>query len=163
MNVTFWVEEEEFRLRLEEGKSGSFRVALNGRTHDVSAEFINPDEVLLNVDGRVFNVTVSGGAGGHSVFVNGHVFRVARRAPLRAPGPERGRSRKKEVSVSMPGRVIQVLAGEGDEVSEGQAVMILEAMKMQNEIKAPRSGILRRLSARAGETVEAGAVLFTVE
>jgi biotin carboxyl carrier protein len=56
-----------------------------------------------------------------------------------------------------------VLAGEGDEVAEGQPVMILEAMKMQNEIKAPRSGTLRRLNAQAGETVEAGAVLFSVE
>lgn len=163
MNVRFWIEGEEFRLGLEEGRGGVFRVALNGRTHDVSAEFLNRDEVLLNVDGRVFNVTVSGGRDGDAVFVNGRVFRVDKKAPATSSGQDRGRTRKREVSVSMPGRVVQVLAEEGGEVSEGQPVMILEAMKMQNEIKAPRSGTLRRLGARSGETVEAGAVLFIVE
>jgi len=163
MNVTLWVDGEEFRIRMQESGVGRYRIALNGRSHDVSAEFINPDEILLNVDGRIFNVTLSDKADGRSVFVNGRMFRVARNAPSKISGQERGRSRKKEVSVSMPGRVVQVLAEEESRVSEGQPVMILEAMKMQNEIKAPRSGTLRRLKVRAGETVEAGAVLFVVE
>ncbi|OGD10961.1 MAG: hypothetical protein A2Y86_03030 [Candidatus Aminicenantes bacterium RBG_13_62_12] len=163
MNVTLWVEGEAFRLKLEEGKPGFFRISLNDRTHDVSAEFINPEEVLLNVDGRVFNVTINSGAEAHSVFVNGHAFQVARKASSGMEEQERGRAKKKEVSASMPGRVAQVLAAEGDEVREGQPVLVLEAMKMQNEIKAPRSGILRRLSVRAGATVEAGAMLFAVE
>lgn len=163
MNMTLWIEGEEFRLRLEEKEGGRYRAALNGRDHDVSAEFINPDEVLLNVDGRVFNVTLSRKADVRSVYVNGRRFQVERTAASRVSGQERGRSRRKDVSVSMPGRVVRILAEEGSQVMEGQPVMILEAMKMQNEIKAPRSGTLRRLGARAGVTVEAGAVLFTVE
>lgn len=163
MNTVFWIEGEEFHLRLQEGRTGFYRVALNGRAHEVSAEFINPEEILLNVDGRVFNVTINSNAESHSVFVNGHRFVVEKNAPGRISGQERNRSKKKEVAVSMPGRVIQVLAAEGEELREGQPVMILEAMKMQNEIKAPRSGILRRLGVAPGATVEAGTLLFTVE
>jgi biotin carboxyl carrier protein len=62
----------------------------------------------------------------------------------------------------MPGRVVQVLAAVGDEVKEGQPILVLEAMKMQNEIKAPQAGRLTRVRFRAGDYVEAGSILFTV-
>ncbi len=52
---------------------------------------------------------------------------------------------------------------EGDKVKEGQAVLVLEAMKMQNEIKSPQSGIITKINPTAGDSVEAGALLFSVE
>jgi biotin carboxyl carrier protein len=62
----------------------------------------------------------------------------------------------------MPGRIVKVLLKEGDEVCEGQAVMILEAMKMQNEIKSPQSGHIGKIGPQTGDSVETGALLFTV-
>jgi biotin carboxyl carrier protein len=52
---------------------------------------------------------------------------------------------------------------EGEKVREGQAVLVLEAMKMQNEIKSPQSGTITRIVPKAGDSVEAGSLLFTVE
>jgi len=163
MNLTFWIDGEEFRLKLEDGSAGRLRAVLGQRSYEVRAEFINPEEVLLNIDGRVYNVTVSSNSLSHSVIVNGHLFRVDKRAPLRAGREERGRSRKGDVTVPMPGRVVQVLAAEGEEVCQGQPILILEAMKMQNEIKSPCAGRLSRLHVRPGASVETGAVLFSVE
>jgi biotin carboxyl carrier protein len=163
MNLTFWIDGEEFKLALADGSSGRLRAVLGEQAYEVQAEFLNPEEVLLNVDGRVYNVTISSNSLSHSVFVNGHFFRVEKRASLKAGREERGRLKKGDVTVSMPGRVVQVLAAEGEEVREGQPVLILEAMKMQNEIKSPCAGRLTRLGVRPGASIEAGAVLFSVE
>lgn len=63
----------------------------------------------------------------------------------------------------MPGRVVRVLVSPGETVTQGQGCVVIEAMKMQNELKAPRAGIVAKLTATVGETVAAGAVLLVVE
>jgi biotin carboxyl carrier protein len=63
----------------------------------------------------------------------------------------------------MPGKIVKVLLAEGDKVEEGQAVLILEAMKMQNEIKSPQKGKVTKIGPEAGDSVETGALLFSVE
>jgi pyruvate carboxylase subunit B len=63
----------------------------------------------------------------------------------------------------MPGLVLLVEVSEGDRVSEGQGILIIEAMKMENEIRAPVAGLVRRLSVSAGDTVERDALLCVVE
>jgi len=60
----------------------------------------------------------------------------------------------------MPGRVVKVLAAEGDTVRKGQALMILEAMKMEHTITSPREGVIERVSFRENELVPADAILF---
>ena len=64
---------------------------------------------------------------------------------------------------SMPGKVVRILVRERAEVEAGQGIVIVEAMKMQNEIKSPKKGILRRLLAVEGNNVNAGDVLAIVE
>ena len=68
-----------------------------------------------------------------------------------------------DVVAPMPGLVLQTNAQEGDEVEEGQAVIILEAMKMENVIKAPAGGTISKIKVKEGETVDKNAVLFTLE
>jgi biotin carboxyl carrier protein len=63
----------------------------------------------------------------------------------------------------MPGRVVRVLVSEGDEVAEQQGLVVIEAMKMQNELKSPKAGRLAKLAATIDRTVEAGDVLAIVE
>ena len=63
----------------------------------------------------------------------------------------------------MPGRIVKVYVKEGEKVKDGQPVLVLEAMKMQNEIKSPQSGKITKMNPKAGESVEAGSLLFTVE
>jgi pyruvate carboxylase subunit B len=68
-----------------------------------------------------------------------------------------------DVRAIMPGRIRAILVPEGETVRNGQGVVVVEAMKMENEIPAPKDGRVSRVRVRPGDTVEAGAALFTVE
>lgn len=70
---------------------------------------------------------------------------------------------EKTVVAPMPGLILRVEVAEGDEVAEGQGVVVVEAMKMENELKAPAAGVVTRVSVNAGDTVEKGAVLIVLE
>jgi biotin carboxyl carrier protein len=163
MNLLFWLGQKEVKVSIEEREKNTFRVFVDGQDHDVSAEFVGRDELLLNVNGRIFNVIINSNSVSHSVFVNGQSFKIEKRSTLKMLREDKGRQKRKDVKITMPGRVVQVLAADGDEVTEGQAVLVLEAMKMQNEIKAPQSGRVRQIRNRPGDYVEAGSVLFSVE
>jgi biotin carboxyl carrier protein len=163
MNFLFWLGEKEVKVSLEPSGDNLLRVCLGKTPYNVRAEFIGREEILLNVDGRIFNVIIHSNSLSHSVFINGRLFRVEKRSALKALREAKGPPKKRDVKITMPGRVVQLLAGQGDEVKEGQPILVLEAMKMQNEIKAPQAGRLGRVCFQAGDYVEAGAILFTVE
>jgi len=163
MNFSFWLGQKECSINLEERDKNVFRATVGDRSYEVSAEFITRDELLIKIDGKVYNVVVNSNLLSHSVYVNGRHFRVEKRSAFKILREEKGRLKRRDVKITMPGRVVQVMAQEGDEVRTGQPVLVLEAMKMQNEIKAPQAGKICRLNFRAGDYVEAGAVLFSVE
>jgi len=163
MNFLFWLGQKEVKVSLNAAGENLFCVSVGDSAYDVSAEFIGQEEILLNIDGRIFNVIVHSNSLSHSVFVNGRLFRIEKRSALKILREEKGRQKKRDVKITMPGRVVQVLAAPGDEVQEGQPILVLEAMKMQNEIKAPQAGKIARVCFRAGDYVEASSILFTVE
>jgi len=68
-----------------------------------------------------------------------------------------------QVCAPMPGMVVDVLVEEGQEVTEGQGVLVVEAMKMENELKAPKDGVIRDLTAVKGQTVESGVALCMID
>lgn len=72
-------------------------------------------------------------------------------------------TQEKHVESPMPGKILQVMVSPGAEVSEGDSLLVLEAMKMENVIRAPRAGIIEEVQARVGEAVEKAAVLVTYE
>ena len=75
----------------------------------------------------------------------------------------RGARRREVVTAYMPGRVVAVLVAEGEEVRAGQGILVLEAMKMENEIRAEHDGVVKRVLVAAGEAVEGGDVPFELE
>jgi len=68
-----------------------------------------------------------------------------------------------ELRAPMPGKVVKVLASEGAEVQANQGILVMEAMKMQNEIKSPKQGVVKRIGVKEGAAVNAGDVLAVVE
>lgn len=162
MNFSFWLDDKEYRIRLEEKMENEIRVSLGKKEFRVSVEFISGDEILLNVNGRVHNVIVNSNSLFYSVYVNGRFFKVEKKSVLQLLGKSGAKAQKRDIKTSMPGRIVKVFVKEGDRVREGQAVLVLEAMKMQNEIKAPQSGKITRINPRVGDSVEAGALLFSI-
>jgi len=90
-------------------------------------------------------------------------YTVADPRSLRAVAATAGESGPRPLKAPMPGRVVRVLVAAGEVVAAGQGCVVIEAMKMQNELKAPKSGTISRLSAKVGETVTAGSILLVVE
>jgi len=163
MNVSFWLENKEFRLNLTQTKTNDILVTLGKNKYRVSVEFLSTDGILLNIDGKIHDVIVNANTTSYTVYVNGLCFQIEKKSALQILGPKIGKQRKANVNTSMPGRIVKVLMNEGDEVEEGQAVLILEAMKMQNEIKSPQPGRISKICPKAGDSVETGALLFTVD
>jgi biotin carboxyl carrier protein len=163
MNLSFWLNNREYRLSVKEKQKNTIRVELNGNSYDVAVEFLNADEILLIVDGKIYNAIICSSNSAFRVCVNGLSFDIEKKSASQILGGKHGRRQKKDVITSMPGKIVKVLVTEGDNVEEGQAVLILEAMKMQNEIKSPQKGTVTRIGPKAGDSVETGALLFSVE
>ncbi len=70
---------------------------------------------------------------------------------------------KFRIAAPMPGRIVRVLAAAGDLVAAGQGIVVIEAMKMQNELKAPRDGRVTAIEVKEDDRVNAGAILATIE
>jgi biotin carboxyl carrier protein len=114
------------------------------------------------IDGRSYTVSLLGDG---EVSVNGRAFRVQVFDPRslrgrKAAGVSEGRQ---TVAAPMPGRVIRVLVEPGQQVEAGQGLIVVEAMKMQNEMKSPHAGRVVEVKAVAGATVSAGDVLVVIE
>jgi acetyl/propionyl-CoA carboxylase alpha subunit len=162
MNVSFWMDEKEFRLNITQMKKNAIQVSLGKKTYHVSAEFLNPDEILLNIDGKIHDIIINTSTISYFVYVNGQCFHIEKKSALQILGQKDDKQQTIDVKTSMPGRIVKVMLKKGEKVEEGQAVMILEAMKMQNEIKSPRTGRIIKIGPQASESVETGALLFTV-
>ena len=131
----------------------------------IEGEFsIQGSSVLLN--GRSYRVVTNGTRGaGQDVWVNGRLLSMEVFDP-RDLRPGRGASAnhgRQEIAASMPGKVIRVLVAAGDAVKEGQGLVVVEAMKMQNEMKSPKAGRVAEVRARPDATVGAGEILVVVE
>ena len=98
------------------------------------------------------------------VSIDGHRFEVEVRDPRQWSRKAAGQSGEgvQTIASPMPGKVVRVLAAAGDEVQPGQGIVVVEAMKMQNEMKADRAGTVLTLPVKEGATVSAGDVLATV-
>ena len=137
------------------------------QTVHVDAVKSGPTIYSIIENGRQFEAMVDEkGAHGFDILVAGrlyHLESVDERTRLLAGSAAQVATGPQTVEAEMPGKVVKVEVAVGEAVSEGQGVVIVEAMKMENEIPSPIDGVVAEISAREGETVEAGAVLFVVE
>lgn len=163
MNISFWYQDKEYKLKLMEKADDGIQIHMGGKKYQVTAEFINKDEFILNIDGKVYDLSVSTNSDSYRVFLNGKCIQVEKKSAIRMLGSKNSLAEKKIIRTSMPGRIVKVLEKEGSEIKEGQPVIILEAMKMHNEIKSPQPGKIVKIGPGEGDLVEAGALLFTVE
>ncbi len=128
---------------------GGFCVRQGRRTLEAGVTRDRSGNVIVQIEGESFRFDsrragAASGSGG----------------PLRARGGAAGGN---EVRTPMPGRVVRILRAEGDSVEAGDGVLVLEAMKMQNEIPAPATGVIATMKVSAGTHLKGGESLFSVE
>ena len=126
---------------------------------------VEPGVYSVLLAGRSYEARVEPGAGGSVVVIDGHRFEVEVRDPrrFRGKGAARGTGGLNRVTAPMPCKVVRVMVSAGAAVTAGHALMVVEAMKMQNELRAPRAGTVASIPVREGDTVAAGEVLAIIE
>lgn len=151
---------------IRELPSGALQVEIEGRRVEVDAEQVGPS-LSVRVDGRMVDLTTEGTppelgaiASGHRSYVR--VESERQRAAARTKSASGGGG-DKTLKAPMPGRVVRVLVKPGDAVTAGQPLLVLEAMKMENEVKAKASGAVLTVHVAEGATVESNARLITLE
>jgi biotin carboxyl carrier protein len=151
-------------LRVEVHASGDrFEVLVDGRPLAIDAAFEGAHFASLLVGGESHEVALERTDAGYRVHVRGSAVDVAlqeARGGARPPGRAAGGPFR--LVSPMPGRVVRVLAAAGDEVAAGQGLVVVEAMKMENELGAPRAGRVSELTVREGQAVDAGATLAVI-
>jgi len=125
-------------------------------------EQTGPGAYSVLIEDRSYRATLT--ARGELV-VNGRTFFVDVEDPrkLRGHGSAEGGAGRQTVAAPMPGRVIRILVEAGQEVEAGQGLIVVEAMKMQNEMKSPKSGKVGEIRTSAGAAVAAGEALIVIE
>lgn len=154
-------------IELKELGENLYEVKIDGETARVDAARSGRTIYSIIENGRQFEVVIDeSGPRGFDVLVGGqllHLEAMDERSRLLASTGKAAASGPQRVEAEMPGKVVKIVAAVGSEVVEGQGVVILEAMKMENEIKSPVDGIVREIGVAEGQTVESGALLFVVE
>jgi biotin carboxyl carrier protein len=151
-------------LRVEVTSRGSgYAVTLDGRPLEVDALETADHFQSLLIAGRSHELALEPETGGFRVHFPGGSVRVElAEATSGGSRPAQRESGPARVSAPMPGRVLRVLAAAGDEVEAGQALVVVEAMKMENELRSPRTGRVEQVAVREGQAVEAGALLVVI-
>ena len=158
-------------ISIERAAADRYRVIVNGRAQLIDASRVGsfglsllfdgadrssrevqvspgstPGEMLIGIDGKSVTVVVNG--------------RRTGRAAAEGGAHARG---EQAVVAPMPGRVVRLLVASGDEVNARQPIVVVEAMKMENELRSPKAGRVKEVVVKAGESVEAGRVLAVIE
>ena len=168
MKLTAEIEGTGYALEVQ--REGARVLAeVDGRRYELEAREAEPGVFLLQAGGRVYECRVGAAtspADATEVHVGQQAFQIALVDPRRlrhtqATGAHA--SGRAAVAAAMPGKVVRILTEVGAQVAAGDALLVVEAMKMQNELKSPKAGRVVEVHTAAGATVNAGDVLVVVE
>ncbi len=158
------IDDQEYTIEILD----EHHVLINGEQHTIDLESVGGQPIYsLLVGGRSFEVHVYPAESGYQVLVHGNLY-LARvedererrlRAALAGAAPE---NREFHLKAPMPGLVVAVPVNEGAAVEKGDVLLILESMKMQNELKSPRAGKVARVRVKTGDSVEQKQTLLSV-
>jgi biotin carboxyl carrier protein len=162
LNLTINGREESIEL-LAPAPDARFRLGVDS-PREAQVEIASPGVYSVLLDGRSYDAFVEETHAGLIVWLHGFRFEIEVRDPRRYSRAIAGRAGEgvQTLASPMPGKVVRLLAAPGDAVEPGQGILVVEAMKMQNELKAGRAGKVLTITAREGATVAAGEPLATV-
>jgi biotin carboxyl carrier protein len=144
---------------------GTFRVTLDGEPHEVSARPTDLGLSLLFEDGRSIDVATTEMAPGEWFVQLPHVDLTAEvdRRRRQRPKAAAAAAGVQRIMAPMPGRVVRILVKVGDAVEVRQPLVVVEAMKMENELGSPKAGVVKEVPVAEGQSVDAGRLLVVVE
>jgi biotin carboxyl carrier protein len=142
--VSVVIDERPYDVEVVRPESGVYQLFIGDKVYEARVSSLDNDSLKINLRGKLFTANI--------------IDRKHRRS-----GAEHSDESQKQLVAPMPGKVVRVLLSVGDEVLAGQGVVIVEAMKMQNEIKSSKAGRLSEIYVAEGDTVSANQTLAIVE
>jgi len=163
--------EHELRLGRElfkvatEDRGGRLKATVAGETCEVDLQNISENCLSLLIDGKAYTAYVARGDNKRFVQIGDeqYVFEEAPEEVSGAVGGAAAQLAETEIGPPMPGKVVKVLVKEGEKVQIGQGLVIVEAMKMENEIKSTIEATVRKVNFSAGDLVNLGDVIIELE
>ena len=158
--------EQELSVKVVDGR---FLAEIGGRVYDLEVRQSLPDHYVFFLGSSVYECRVNQRSGPKEVFdvdVRGRSYEVTIVDPKRlrsGQNSDRHQHGAAEIRAPMPGKVARVQIEAGASVEKGAGIVVVEAMKMQNEMKSPRAGTVVSINVKAGDTVNAGDVLAVIE
>ena len=159
------IDGRNYRLELER-TAGGWRCRVDGREILVDAVVTRSDVLSLLIDGKAYDIKRERTPTETHLWVGSVCYAAEVRDPRSLQsrrvgmGDDKG---PKKLLAPMPGKVVRLLLAEKSEVQAGQGILVMEAMKMQNEIKSPKKGVVQKIVVAEGASVNAGEVLAIVE
>ncbi|MGE5327651.1 MAG: biotin/lipoyl-containing protein [Deltaproteobacteria bacterium] len=147
-------------------RGGKLEIQNSGASFTVDWAIVAPGTYSILVNGRSYDVRLEKSRGSNApsyvAHVGGRTYQLEMRDPRRArkSGAAGAHDGPMDIVAPMPGRIVKVLVAAGAETKTGDSLLVIEAMKMQNEIRAPRSGRVEAICVKEGEGVESGAPLL---
>ncbi len=139
--------------------------AIDGKSVEASAVEVAPGIYSIVIAGRSFEARIAQFGSDLRISVGSDEYAVRVRDPRKWERNRSGSSSsegRQNVVAPMPGRVVRVLARAGDAVEAGQGIVVVEAMKMQNEVRSPKAGTVERLLVKEGQAMNAGDTIAVV-
>ena len=156
---------KRYRMELHQ-LDGVWNCEVNGTKMFLDAIRVSSNTLSLLINGKSYQIRQEQTLEETQIWVDGKRYS----AEVRDPRSFRSRKRKadhgdgpRRVTAPMPGKIVRVLVSEKSEVEAGQGLLVMEAMKMQNEVKSPKKGTVQKISANPGTLINAGDVLAIVE
>jgi biotin carboxyl carrier protein len=159
MRFTAQVEGTEVPVEVRAPEAGRYLVRVGDREMTLDVCRTGPQFLSVIVDGRSYDVGLQKTAGGYSVRMQGRAIELVLAEGLAPPAAGRAESGPARISAPMPGKVVRVLVSPGQAVEAGAPLVVIEAMKMENELRAPRAARVSAVHVRPGQAVEGGAAL----
>ena len=164
MQYTAIVHGEQVEITVDR-TAGCIKATIGGRSYNLHTAEVEPGVYWFTSDAGSFEIAVVQHADGYMTSVGDHRIPVeivdARRALRRAA--QGGHDGIVEIRAPMPGKIVRILAEQDSPIEANHGIVVMEAMKMQNEIKSPKSGRVRKMNVAQGAAVNAGDLIAVVE
>ena len=162
MKLQAEVQNEKYSVEIKRDGEKLF-AKIEEREYELVVSEVEPDVYLLKNGNKIHQVYVASNGivniGNHQLEVN--LIDLKRLRGSAGSGSETNGAA--EIKTAMPGKVVRILVEAGKEIQKGEGVIVVEAMKMQNEMKAPKDGVIKEIKVEEGKTVNAGDVLVIIE
>jgi biotin carboxyl carrier protein len=166
MNFDVTVNGKPWKVGIEPAtRPGGYTVTVKGKRRELDVSWVDADTLsLIDTQSHVAReIRLTPHAGGVDVAFAGKTFRTVAEKGSAVPVSSPAVTQDGRVIAPMPGRVVRVLVAVGDTVTARQAVVLVEAMKMENELRAPKSGVVTQVLVQEGTAIETGAILVVVQ